>query len=699
VDSAGNVFIADQRNYCVRKVSPDGIIRTVAGNGEPGYSGDGGPAAEARLNMPSGLALDSAGNLFIADGSHVHKVTPAGIITTVAGTYGGGASGDDGPALKATFAFASGVAVDSGGNIYVADAEAHRVGEVGRDGNISTVAGTGEPGFSGDGLPAARAQLRRPWGVAVDAAGILYIADSYNRRIRRVSSSGVITTVAGSGVESGYAGEGGPATQASLSSPYGVTPDQAGNLYIADTFFNAVRKIGPDGRISTVAGSGEQGFRGDGGLAAAWLATPFGVALDRAGNLYIADTDNDRIRVVSASAPAFNVSSESISERTLSGGPAVPAGTLNLAASVPGLPFTARAGTRDGGGWLSVEPEQGNMPAGLQLIVNPAKLTPGVYEGIVSIVCPPANPAVRTVSVKLTVTDSRPAQLALETRGLSFPFGKAGGASSASAPAVLTVAANPGALGAGTYSGTITVRPAAGPVLTVAVSMTITGQKPRILLSQTGLSFKAVAGGGAMSWSVKASALSGGSWLALSGAGGRVEKPLLDVSMVDVSVNPSGLSAGIYYGRIEVAAAAGLVFTGVDGGGNPGSQDIQITNLHSKAANYISSRATFGGVWVNYRPASATVSPGSSNRIVVQPDFASLAPGVYRGAITLPFDDGTPPQNVELLTVLASRAAAGASRCRSPSRAPTATARRSCRARDEAPWSSSASATAIRNLR
>jgi len=741
VDSAGNVFIADQRNFCVRKVSPDGIIRTFAGNGELGYSGDGGPAAEARLNMPSGLALDSAGNLFIADGSHIHKVTPAGVITTVAGTYGQGASGEDGPALKATFAFASGVAVDSAGNIYVADFDAHRVRKVGRDGNISTVAGNGEPGFSGDGLSAAKAQLNGPWGVAVDAAGILYIADSNNRRIRKVSSSGVITTVAGNGVVSGYAGDGGPATQAPLGSPYGVTLDQAGNIYIADTFFDAVRKVGVDGRISTLAGGGTRGFRGDGGPAtAAWLATPFSVALDRTGNLFIADTDNDRIRVVAASAPAFNVSPESVSVTTLSGGPAVPAGTVNLVASIPGLPFTARASTRDGAGWLSVDPEQGNLPAGLQLTVNPARLAPGAYEGTITITCPPASPAVRTVSVKLTVTDSRPAQLALETRGLSFSFGKAAGpssaqltvtnlgsgslsftasastaaggnwlsvapasgAASASAPAVLTVAANPGALGAGAYSGTITLRPAAGPVLTVAVSMTITDQKPRILLSQTGLSFRAVAGGGApsprsfgilnsgedaMDWSAKASTLTGGNWLTLSSGSGRVEKPLLDVSMVDANVNSGGLSAGTYYGRIEVAAAAGnspqtltvvlrvlpegenpgpevrpagLVFIGVDGGGNPGSQDIQITNLHTKAANYISSRATFGGEWVNYRPASATVSPGNPNRIVVQPDYARLAPGVYRGAITLLFDDGTPPQNVELLTVLASRPAAGA---------------------------------------
>ena len=742
VDPAGSVFIADQKNFCVRKVSPDGIIRSVAGNGQLGHSGDGGQATEASLNTPSGLALDSAGNLFVADGSHIHKVSPNGIITTIAGSDSPGLPGDGGPASKASFVYAFGVAVDSGGNLYIADPDSHRVRKVGRDGIINTIAGTGEPGFSGDGGPATQAQLRRPFGVAVDAAGNLYIADANNLRIRRVSANGIITTVAGNGREGLYSGEGGPATQATLSVTSGVGLDSAGNLYIADTGGQAVRRVGRDGRISTVAGSGVRGFFGDGGPAtAAWLKTPFGVAVDPAGNVFIADTDNDRIRVVSVSAHGFTVSPASLAERTLSGGPPVPAGVVNLIPSIPGLPFSTHVSTRDGTNWLSVEPDQGSMPAALHLVVNPARLAPGTYEGTLTITCPPASPASRTVLLTLTVTEARPPQLSLETRSLSFSFGQAAspssaqltvtnlgsgslaftasastaggggwlsvtpasGTASASSPAVLTVTATPGTLASGTYSGTITVTPASGPALTVAVTMTITEGKPRILLSQTGLTFTAVAGGGApspqsfailnsgegaMSWSAKAITLSGGDWLAIGSGSGSVAQPLLDVSMVDVSVNPSGLASGVYYGRIEVTAAAGnspqtltvilrvlaqgenpgpevrpvgLVFIAAQGRSSPGSQDIRITNLASKPATYISSLATFGGNWVTYRPASATASPGTPSRMLVQPDFTSLASGVYRGVITLLFDDSSAPQNVELLAVLASGSTAAAS--------------------------------------
>ena len=738
VDPEGNIFIADQSNACVRKVSPDGTIRTIAGNPRGKYPGDGGPATEAMLDRPTGLALDAAGNLFIADGPHVHKVTPAGIISTLAGNSQAASPGDGGPALKAALRFASGVAVDSAGNIYVGEGEGHRVRKITPDGIINTIAGTGTAGYSGDNRPGTQAMLSRPWGVAVDAAGYVYVADANNRRIRRISPGGEITTVAGKGIEAfRFTGEGGLATEATLHFPNGVSVDQAGVLYIADTGSHGIRKVGRDGKITTVAGSGDRGFRGDGGPArAAWLDMPYGVTTDRAGNLFVADSYNDRVRVVSASAPTFSISTDSIAQTVVGGGSAASAGVVNLVPSIPGLPFTARATTRDGGGWLSVDPADGNMPVSLNLAVNPGRLALGTYEGTVAVTCPLALPAVRNVAVKLTVTASRPAQLALETRSLSFSFGRSAGASSAqlsvsnvgsgslsftaaatsgggnwlgvtpasgsstpSAPAALSVTANPGTLGPGTYSGFITVTPAGGQPLTVVVTMSITDRKPRILLSQTGLAFRAVAGGGApalqsfgilnsgegaMSWSAKASTLAGGDWLTLGGASGAVETPLLDVSMVDASVNHAGLKPGTYYGRIEIASAAGnspqsltvmlrvlpegdnpgpevrpvgLIFIGTEGRGSPGSQDVRLTNLQNKPASYISSRATFGGEWVSHRPVSASVAPGAPGRVVIQPDFTSLAPGVYRGAITLLFDDNTPPQNVELLTVLASRTA------------------------------------------
>jgi sugar lactone lactonase YvrE len=300
VDAAGNLYIVDINNHRVRKVSVSGTITTVAGNGTPGFSGDGGPATNARLAYPTGVAVDAAGNLYIADrlNSRVRKVSTSGTITTVAGDGSAGFSGDGGPATNAQLAGPYGVAVDAAGNLYIADFQNSRVRKVSTSGTITTVAGDGSFGFSGDGGPATNAQLAGPNGVAVDAAGNLYIADINNHRVRKVSTSGTITTVAGNGTP-GFSGDGGPATNARLRPPTGVAVDAAGNLYIADIFNQRVRKVSTSGTITTVAGTGIYGFSGDGGPATnARLAYPSGVAVDAAGNLYIADQNNHRVRKV-----------------------------------------------------------------------------------------------------------------------------------------------------------------------------------------------------------------------------------------------------------------------------------------------------------------------------------------------------------------------------------------------------------------
>ncbi len=294
VDSAGNLYVADSGNNRVRKVS-NGVITTVAGNGAPGFGGDNGPATTARLAGPSGVAVDSADNLYIADdfNARVRKVSN-GVITTVAGngTYGFG--GDNGPAISAQLHDPVGVAVDSAGNLYIADFDNHRVRKV-SNGVITTVAGGGSS--LGDNGPATSARLNFPYGVAVDSVGNLYIADSENWRARKVSN-GVITTVAGNGTQ-GFSGDNGPATSAQLFIPSGVAVDSVGNLYIADTGNNRVRKVS-NGVITTAAGNGTQGFIGDNGLAtSAQLYVPSGVAVDSAGNLYIADIGNNRVRKVS----------------------------------------------------------------------------------------------------------------------------------------------------------------------------------------------------------------------------------------------------------------------------------------------------------------------------------------------------------------------------------------------------------------
>jgi subtilase family serine protease len=306
VDSAGNLFIADQSNQRVRKVDAvTGVITTVAGNGSFDFSGDGGPAISAGLALPGDVAVDSGGNVFITDLSNrrVRRVDAVtGVITTVAGDGNTGFSGDGGPATSASFSAPSGVAVDSVGNLFIADDANQRVRRVdAATGVITTVAGNGTQGFSGDGGPATGASLSSPENVAVDSEGNLFIADLANHRVRRVDAvTGVITTVAGNGT-AGFSGDGGPATSASLASPSGVAVDSNGDLFIADRSNQRVRKVdASSGVITTVAGSNAlPGFSGDGGLATnARLADPFDVAVNSAGNVFIADFSNDRVRLV-----------------------------------------------------------------------------------------------------------------------------------------------------------------------------------------------------------------------------------------------------------------------------------------------------------------------------------------------------------------------------------------------------------------
>ncbi|HMD69739.1 MAG TPA: hypothetical protein VKF41_00265 [Bryobacteraceae bacterium] len=292
VDSAGNLYIADTENSLIRKVA-NGVISTVAGSGGPGFSGDNGPATSAQLFFPGGVAVDSAGNLYIADSANnrIRKVSN-GVITTVAGNGTQGFSGDNGLATSAELNFPAGVAVDSAGNLYIPEPYNNRIRKV-SNGVITSVVGNS---LSGDNGPATSAQLSSPNAVAWDSAGNLYIADS--GRIRKVSN-GVITTVAGIGTF-GFSGDNGPATSAQLNYPGSVAVDPAGNLYIADTGNHRIRKVS-GGVITTVAGNGTMGFSGDNGPAtSAHLNYPRGVAVDSAGNLYIADSYNFRVRKVSS---------------------------------------------------------------------------------------------------------------------------------------------------------------------------------------------------------------------------------------------------------------------------------------------------------------------------------------------------------------------------------------------------------------
>ncbi|HEY2016729.1 MAG TPA: IPT/TIG domain-containing protein [Bryobacteraceae bacterium] len=345
VDSSGNVYIADENNNRIRKVS-SGTITTVAGNGTQGYSGDGQAATSAMLHTPNAVAVDGSGNIYISDTQNlvVRKVDTKGTITTIAGNNlagGPGFTGDNGPAIQASLGFVSGLAVDGSGNIFIADPGNQRIRKVDSKGTITTVAGTGTVGSAGDGGPGTVARLNNPLGLAVDPAGNLYIADTGNNKIRKLATNGIITTVAGStfGV-AGFGGDGGAAVSSTtqLNAPQGVAVDSAGNIYIADQRNSRIRKVSTSGIITTIAGNGRFAFAGDGGPGtSAALNFPDDLAVDAAGNVYVADYQNQVIRMLTPSAGSGG-----------SGVPAIGAGGVVSAAAFGGFSSIAP------GSWIEI---------------------------------------------------------------------------------------------------------------------------------------------------------------------------------------------------------------------------------------------------------------------------------------------------------------------------------------------------------
>ncbi len=300
INKKGEIFISMRNHNVISKIDSNGQLIPFAGSGESGFSGDGGPALSAKLRVPANLAFDEEGNLFIADRENhrVRKVDSNGIITTFAGNGTAGYSGDGGPANKASLNLPSGLAFDSKGNLYISDRSNDRIRRVTKDGIITNYVGIGTDGWSGDAGPALKAQISKPFGIAFDKKDNLYIADRGNNRIRKVSSNGIISTIAGDGGFF-FMGDNGPAYRASIAHPTDVAVDDNGNIYVADRDNNRIRIVDSQGMIRTIAGTGQRDYNGDSELARETnLSLPFGVELEKDGKLLIIDRSHYRIRRV-----------------------------------------------------------------------------------------------------------------------------------------------------------------------------------------------------------------------------------------------------------------------------------------------------------------------------------------------------------------------------------------------------------------
>jgi uncharacterized protein (TIGR03437 family) len=754
-DASGNLYIADTENQRVRMIRLDGTISTIAGNGGAEYSGDRGPAINAGFDHPASVTPDRQGNLYIADSDNgvIRKITPDGNINTIAGNGGVGYNGDNRQATSASLDTPRQVVVDSAGNLYISDEGQSRIRQVAPNGIITTFAGNGKAGFGGDGGSPTSASLNGPIGLAFDQAGNLYVADYENERIRRISPDGkTISTIAGGGTRTLGPTDSFPATQALLSGPLGVVVDSLNNVYFSDVS-DRVLKVSSSGLISVVAGNGTAGFSGDGGLSTqAALDLPWGLALDAGGNLLIADVYNNRIRSVLIAPPTLQVTPASLSFSAKSGGGLSDPQSVAIAGSVSGLLYTVAANISGGGAWLKVDQSAGAVPAALQVVVDPTGLAAGQYQGSIVITSGNTNPPSRTIPVTLTIAPPDNPKLSITTQALTFSMTQgaapilqnlpvlnqgggslvfsgttatdtggnwlslspANGTATPVQPAVLTVQADPTGLNPGTYTGSVAIAGDIAGSLTIPVTMTVSPIPRKILLSQAGLKFTAVALGGAplpqtfavlnagqgdLGWTVQADTVpSGGKWLTITPSGGTSTAGSPSIPLVGAAVDATGLDPGEYYGKVQIFAPdadnspqtvtvildvlpagsnpgpdvqpTGLIFTG-PAGSSPSSQNVFVSNLSNQTISYSSGRSTPNGQsWFLTAPTNGAVAPNQPGRIVVQPDFTSLAPGTYTGTLQLSFPGFN--KSVNILAIVSGSSATSSAREPRPELAPRA---------------------------
>jgi hypothetical protein len=421
-DAAGNLYIADTDDNIVQEVNLAGVITTVAGDGEQGYGGDGGPATSALLDTPAGVAVDLSGNIYIAD-THNNRIREVrgGVITTIAGTGVAGFSGDGGAAASAMLNLPAAVAVDANGNVYIADTNNNRIREI-RAAAIATVAGDGEQFYSGDGGPATAAGLDSPNGVAVDSAFNIYIGDTHNQRVRMVAhSTGIITTLAGTGVK-GFTADG-PAASAALARPRGLAVDASGNVQVADSDNDRIRTIG-GGSVTTIAGNGTEGFSGDTGAStSASLDTPRGVAVS-GSEVAFADTENNVVRLVNAGKVNTIGGQPPQAESLVIGGP------LSIVYGTGTLTATFSNGGNTGTGLVTFYDGEGASPAVIGTVslsanaaaLSTSLLSAGTHYIVASYAGDAKNPAIASGVYVLVVT---PAQLTAVANAVKLLYGQA----------------------------------------------------------------------------------------------------------------------------------------------------------------------------------------------------------------------------------------------------------------------------------
>ena len=605
VDAAGNLFIVDGANHRIRHVSADGIINTIVGTGAQANEGDGGQARDAAIAFPSDLAFDPQGNLLIASSNAIRRVAPGGVISTFIAAGEGG--------LDPSFSV-NRLATDTLGTILLSDDGNHQVGAIDAAKNVFLIAGQflgGVGGFRGDGGPATLATLNTPAGVAVAPDGSVVIADSGNGRIRRVDPTGVINTFVGGGDEPAITlTQNVPRGQVALGAPSGLVFDQAGSLYFTEAEASVVRVLNPNGLVSRVAGAvprfltqdGTLVGSGDGGPAIfATLLSPTDVAIGPDGSIYIADLAGQRIRKVLAAPPTFLPLDPSMMMFSASSnGPPSRRSDVLIRTQVPGMEFGAEVRTDDGADWLQVSAEAGATPRLLQVRANPSGLAAGRYMAQVDITIPLATPSQQRLNVSFDVGREMPPVPSLGANSLSFTY--ANGSQARSEPVILSNR-----------------------------------------------------GGGSVGFNVSTLTDDGAAWLSASPTAGTLT-PAEPVTL-SITANAAGLPPGAYTGRVRVEAGRtlelpvtmtvsaidqamliaqrGLSYLSVARGGVVPPQSFGVLNVGRGAMRFATSvRTLSGGDWLRASPSAAVSNPAQPAPLVhVEIDQSRLGAGEYYGLV------------------------------------------------------------------